>query len=284
MDTQVYLIKPFTNMHVGSGKENAGIVDNTIQRDVLTTLPVINSTSLKGALREYAMKYFPGKVEFVFGSGNEKKEGKENDMKANIPGKYIFYSAHLLSIPARSDKFSFLNATCPQIVCDFLKQVTLLGNIIDDKILKAFKELLSISLDNGVKAVCFEEAIEGSIVEFYDVKASLRNISKESLDILRNWLGDNFVWVDSNILKENITNKLPVIARNNLENGQSTNLWYEEIIPRETIFYTFISAPKEKWVIKFDKLIVQIGANASVGYGFSEMYKPERNIGEYNHD
>jgi CRISPR-associated protein Cmr4 len=278
MITQVYLIKPFTNMHVGSGKENSGIVDNTIQRDILTHFPAINSTSLKGALREYAencIKFTDDDIKYVFGKGNEKKDGKEQEKDKNHPGHFIFYSANLLSIPARSDKYPFLNAICPQIVRDFLRITALWGNVIGEKERHAFDELLSIQFDDKVRAICFEESVNDSVVEFYDVKAVLHTISEDSLAVLKNWTGNNPVWVNDDDFK-NISEKLPVIARNHLDNGQSTNLWYEEIVPRETVFYTFISAPEGNWRIEFDKSVLQIGANASVGYGVSEIYKPEK--------
>ncbi|MEO0625668.1 MAG: type III-B CRISPR module RAMP protein Cmr4 [Bacteroidota bacterium] len=40
--------------------------------------------------------------------------------------------------------------------------------------------------------------------------------------------------------------ELPVIARNYLDNGQSKNLWYEEVVPRESIFGFVIHAPPNK--------------------------------------
>jgi CRISPR-associated protein Cmr4 len=161
METKVYLIKPFTNIHVGSEKTNAGIVDNTIQRDVLTTLPVINSTSLKGALREYADSHFKEKVTFVFGSGNEKKDGIEQDNKANKAGKYTFFTAFLLSIPARSNRIPFLNATTRSIIKDFIHQIELLKTdecpIIDNDTFEAFKALSEIEFQEGEKAISFEK-------------------------------------------------------------------------------------------------------------------------------
>jgi CRISPR-associated protein Cmr4 len=167
-----------------------------------------------------------------------------------------------------------LNASCPLIIDAFLKQTKLLGGVIDEKERNAFKELLSVQTEE--KAICFDEAVHGAAVEFYDVKAVLQTIPKDSLAVLKNWIGNNPVLVNNEVFQKNITEKLPVIARNNLENGQSTNLWYEEIVPRETVFYTFISAPEGNRKIEFDKSVLQIGANASVGYGFSEMYKPEK--------
>lgn len=64
--------------------------------------------------------------------------------------------------------------------------------------------------------------------------------------------------------------RLHVIARNNLENGKSVNLWYEEVVPRQALFYTIIQHPEEQssliTEIKTTSLI-QIGANATIGYG-----------------
>ena len=42
-----------TNLHVGSGDANYGIIDKLVQREPSTNRPIIHSSSLKGALREY---------------------------------------------------------------------------------------------------------------------------------------------------------------------------------------------------------------------------------------
>lgn len=64
---------------------------------------------------------------------------------------------------------------------------------------------------------------------------------------------------------------LPVIARNRV--GEQRNLWYEQVIPRETVFATMISYPEENdccktFIEKLDNTVVQIGANATIGYGY----------------
>lgn len=48
-----YFIECITNLHVGSGDANYGIVDKLVQRDTVTGFPTIHSSSLKGALREH---------------------------------------------------------------------------------------------------------------------------------------------------------------------------------------------------------------------------------------
>jgi CRISPR-associated protein Cmr4 len=75
---------------------------------------------------------------------------------------------------------------------------------------------------------------------------------------------------------------LPTVARNALDNGISENLWYEELVPRETRFYATVEAlgsstdaAVETAVEDLDGAItaangrrhVQLGANATVGNG-----------------
>ena len=55
----LYEIKPFfiktkTNLLVGEGSTTYDIVDNAVQRDSISHLPIINASSLKGALKHQA--------------------------------------------------------------------------------------------------------------------------------------------------------------------------------------------------------------------------------------
>lgn len=76
--------------------------------------------------------------------------------------------------------------------------------------------------------------------------------------------------IDLAAFKE-LTEELPVIARNQLDNGESKNLWYEEFVPRETIFGMVIQGEKdllEKFDAAVNGKVIQIGGNATVGYGY----------------
>ena len=53
MKAKFFKIEAISNLHVGNGEINYGLIDNLIQRDPVTELPNINSSSLKGALREF---------------------------------------------------------------------------------------------------------------------------------------------------------------------------------------------------------------------------------------
>lgn len=69
--------------------------------------------------------------------------------------------------------------------------------------------------------------------------------------------------------------ELPVVARNQLENGKSENLWYEEFVPRESIFVVAIQSgltsdpnDEKNFLDHLNGKVIQIGANATVGYGY----------------
>ncbi|MCB0385066.1 MAG: hypothetical protein KDD43_06715, partial [Bdellovibrionales bacterium] len=72
-----------------------------------------------------------------------------------------------------------------------------------------------------------------------------------------------------------ICERLPVIARNQLESGISRNLFYEEVVPRQTRFVFFVERPKDhdglhEYLKKLD-FRIQLGANASIGYGVCKI-------------
>ncbi|MEM6772856.1 MAG: hypothetical protein AAF597_19920, partial [Bacteroidota bacterium] len=71
-----------------------------------------------------------------------------------------------------------------------------------------------------------------------------------------------------------LADELPVLARNSLNNGISTQLWYEEVVPRQAVFYCCLDTLTSGTAItKVSAAIVggggtiQIGGNATVGYG-----------------
>jgi CRISPR-associated protein Cmr4 len=63
---------------------------------------------------------------------------------------------------------------------------------------------------------------------------------------------------------------LPVVARNCL--GENKNLWYEELVPHQSLFYFVVLVPEGEPALDFPKP-VQFGGNASVGYGYTKVTK-----------
>lgn len=221
MNTYLWLITAKTNLHVGDENDsNYGVIDKGVQRDVLTGLPCINSSSLKGAVKEYCTHNTTVDCLKIFGS--DKNKNNSDTQK----GKAIFYDAKLLYLPVQDDDNLFRYATCNEVKEGLKDRLAIFG--------KEYNGDLSACLAVGHKA----ESIECK--EF------------------------NELCSDEN---------LPIIARNVLDNGVSKNLWYEQVIPAETVFYTVIQEEGDELAKALSGKIIQIGANATIGYGYCKFTK-----------
>src|SRR5690554_1041249 len=113
MKILLYKLNVLTNMHVGSGDMGFSIIDNQVQKDVIKSYPIINSSSLKGALKGYFKSndvIDDDKIKEIFGDSTQE-------------GYATFFDGNLLSFPVRSNIQPFYRAICPDIIEDFLKIV-----------------------------------------------------------------------------------------------------------------------------------------------------------------
>ena len=257
--TNAYLITCLTNLHVGSGGANYGVVDNLVQRDSITGVPTINSSSLKGALREFFKNNWgegDAKLKYIFGV--DELRNSSSAKKDPSIGHYKFFPADLLVLPVRSNKKPFYRATSKMLVDTINeKAINLTGN-----------SLISGTYANVSKGSPKIKGVTGTRLEDWEA------IVDNTLDVSE-WMGENVAIFNDDTFKI-LASKLPVIARNHLENGVSKNLWYEEIVPRESRFVFFVSMDN-KYNDDFDKVldgaVVQIGANGSIGYGYCKIKK-----------
>lgn len=219
MNTHVFLITAKTNLHVGN--ESGGeftIIDKAIQRDPLTQLPCINSSSLKGAIKEYCVHNTQINVSKLFGSDVDEK-GRAISEKSQ-KGEAIFFDAKLLFMPQQDDNTLFHYETSEDVI-----------KMLEDRVR------------------LFDPSYKYERPERYN--------------------GKELVDGDLNAICNN--DNLPIIARNVLENGESKNLWYEQVLPAETVLYAIIREEGEDLKNALDGKIVQIGANATIGYGYCKF-------------
>lgn len=256
----LYIIENHTNMHVGSGDANFDLVDKQIQRDVITNYPTIHSSSLKGALKEYcryrhSQEHASSFLGHIFGDEEQS-------------GKVRFIDAHLLGVPMRSNQEPYYVCTSPKIIAHFIETAKLFDIKIDD--LDALEDFANYTGENA--------AIPQGNATIETIEAYGNN----TLDFskLEKYVGSPVAMVPNKKF-DKLLKDLPVIARNQLNNGESKNLWYEEVLPRKSRLYTVISDPNyihrdderlKKHFERFqnyltDETTIQIGANASVGYG-----------------
>lgn len=220
METRVFKITAKTNLHVGN--ESGGdftIIDKAIQRDPLTGLPCINSSSLKGAINEYCSNCINMLAETrkkLFGS--DKVDKKSDSQK----GEAVFFDAKLLFLPQQDESTLFHYVTSDSVIA-----------MLNDRV-KLFNPSFNFAKPAN-----------------YNGKA----VKTESDKLVSLCSDDN----------------LPIIARNVLDNGESKNLWYEQVLPAETVLYTIIQEKGDDLAKALDGNIVQIGANATIGYGYCKF-------------
>lgn len=267
MHTQFYLIKPLSNLHVGSGDVSVGVIDNLIQRDVLTKFPTIHSSSLKGSIREFC-KY--SKLADL-----EKKFGSDPKVTEKVKGAFRFFDASMLSIPVRTDKVPYIMATSVELLQEFVSKMEQFGG--DRTAIDSLKKFIKdVGTVEHKKPIVFDESLESALIEELDFKAGYKEIN--DLSAISKIIEGNIVILsdeDMRLICDN--NHLPVIARNHLENGTSANLWYEQVLPRYSLLYFPVVGNEDNTFQNFDKILesspVSIGANASIGYGYCKISK-----------
>lgn len=218
----IWVITPKTNLHVGDENTSSyGLIDKAIQRNAVTELPCINSSSLKGAIKEFAsecVKMKPADCKKIFGSA----KGDDND---TAKGEYTFFDAEIVAIPIPDDKHDYCLAVCEEVIQSFVNKAKLFGTEIT---IGDIKKMI-----NGNQKIV-------------DTKEFKR-------------LCDD--------------NNLPIIARNKLNNGTSVNLWYEQVLPPESVLLTIINTNNDDTLTNVidNNNIIQVGANATIGYGYCKF-------------
>jgi CRISPR-associated protein Cmr4 len=243
-----------TPLHAGSGSD-LGIVDLPIQRERHTSFPKIESSSLKGAIRQ-AFESVEGvnslTTNALFGT-----EDAGNDAHA---GALAFTDARLLLFPVKSMKGVFAWITCPKVLQQFERDIKLsntLFNITGDYQMGiAEGECLLLNQDNSKLKIGNSIVLEE--YAFTHKSVSLTVDGKP----LQDWLSSNLPTSWENKLKEDIVIlsnddftdfvnlSTEVITRNKIDNRTGTvdkkvgGLFTEEFLPAETVMYSMVmSAP-----------------------------------------
>jgi len=306
-ETKIYTLKTLTNLHVGNGEVNYSVIDKQVQKDILAGYPTIYSSGLKGALREYMIhqkfKKDEGKdstrvlTNIIFGSEPvEKSPGTATSNSKAKQGYVNFFDTKLLALPVRCDKVPYLLATSKRVLRAYMDYCTALG-------LETAPGLEDVNISDVGEGYRLEDHTDKEEITVEEEGWTYGQSTCSANKKLQAFLGRNIV-----VLKDEhfdtLAKELPFVARNYLENGISKNLWYEEIVPRESLFYFALQKPKDDLLAyrlsndnndlskeaqkqsKKDVLVKKmfkafdeklegakffIGANTSVGYGLCEI-------------
>jgi CRISPR-associated protein Cmr4 len=268
-----------TAIHPGSGR-SSGFVDLPVARESTTQYPVIVGSSLKGALKDYAREIWPD-------NNTESGGKKEREMKPEVArlfgrqesaGNLVVSDAKLLLLPVRSLTGHYRWATCPYLLERIRRdaQRTRYETMMNGLKISAKPEKGKV-LANKNDNIYLEERefqVSGKIEESFinEIKKLVvhddtANRLNEQLIILND---DDFYWFASYGLQISARNVLDVDTK------ESKNLWYEETLPLDSLFYTLLFFRKDDTLkdavpLLKDLKYLQVGGNETVGQGWFAM-------------
>lgn len=266
-----------TPLHAGSGQA-VGVVDLPVQREKTTNWPTIQASGLKGAFRNAHEDAEGPHTNDIFGS----------DKSGDQAGAVSIGDARLLLFPVRSSSAPFVWVTCPAI----LRKLKRDGKIVRKEYAWAIPEIQNdkfLGLNGDNKGVIFEDLmlsnagkIEPGILE------SIKELVPVDDFYNTSELEKYLCLVSDASFAMIVETGTEVQARIVLKETTKTseNLWYQELIPSNTIFYTVISmadARREKDEEKKSgallmeslqdtlKEYVQIGGDETLGRGWTRL-------------
>ncbi|ANQ53658.1 CRISPR-associated protein Cmr4 [Thermosipho sp. 1063] len=297
-------LKVVTPLHAGSGQD-LGIVDLPIQRERHTKFPKIESSSIKGCIRESfedlekenkLEKYgVDDIISLVFGP-------ESGDVHAS---SIAFTDARILLFPVKSVKGVYAYITSPKVLERFKKDLEISKTLggIKEYFFDEEKKLKELTVSNREK-LCISEKV---ILEEYAFEVEFSEDTKEFAEWLSKLLNieeikDKLVILPDDVFGDFVNLSTEVITRIkiNPETGtvEGSALFTEEYLPSETVMYflcmaspIFLKKDKKEKILKelmknekfseekfvmnfFEKnlpKIIQIGGNATIGKGISEL-------------
>lgn len=280
-----------TPIHVGSGTD-LGVIDLPIQREKHTNYPKIESSGVKGCIREdFEQLKNGGKLRYK-GKFIEEKSGQnyinyvfgpeKGDSHAGAMG---FTDGRVLLFPVKSVRGIFAWITCPHVIERFVRDIHLCEIIGQEKFnVPDISHLLEIQEGDAITTTTSNLIIKSQkgdkiMLEEYAFNAKAEELltlfanflvntivpDKKEFDIYRQRLVNNLLILPNDDFKDFVSLSTEVVARTKIDIETGTvktgALWYEENVPADTIFYNIImSAPifvpkenKTEKVLLFDE-------------------------------
>lgn len=255
-----------TSLHPGT-ESNTGVVDLPVAREAATGYPVVVGSSLKGALRDMSQQAWsdPGK-------NNDDPRLGDVFGQHDSAGAVAVTDARLLLLPVRSLTGHYKWLTCPYLLERYKRDRELAGLSSNFTIPRPEKETV---VAKGQGQLFLEELsfsiVDGDLNEVINYISpliyhqSVRDRLPGQLAIMSD---DEFVYFARYGLQVNARNVLDEAKR-------SKNLWYEETIPPDSLFYSLLLSRlgKEKELMEVRDLFVkhpylQVGGNETIGQGW----------------
>ncbi|MGI6393637.1 MAG: type III-B CRISPR module RAMP protein Cmr4 [bacterium] len=283
-----FFMRVISPLHLGTGAD-IGIIDMPIQREKHTNFPKVESSSLKGALREnfeLNLKDQADLIKLTFGP-------EKGDTHA---GAFSVTDATTLFFPVKSAKGIYALITCHEVLAKYNEHCGILNAAeppFDNKELGSLKDLneakcIPFNLDalaiNNNKNVILEEYA-------FEVEQKTAGSIQKHFSFLDT---DKMLIVSNETFRDFVTLSTEVITRNKIDNKTGTvargALFSEEYLPPETILFSLLqngpinvkdkgSIPEDlendkkvqEFLINNFPEVFQLGGNATIGKGIVKV-------------
>ena len=291
MKAEMLVIKCITNLHIGTSGSAYGEIKNEVEKDAVLGTPVIPASGIKGALRDFwkvvNKENKDNKVEnkdnivSIFGSEAEETDANEKGKKGNcrfVSGQLLFRAMRV-----SMGNCAYCLVTTPELIKMMLETIESFQIKLSDNAEKKIEKLKTAFYGIGTELNKLSDQVTAGIVgkandsikevEGYQIKEVETSKNKLYKFLLKLSEGVPVVIMKTEFFQ---MIDLPIVARNYLENGKSSNLWYEEFVPHQSYFYSVLLWEQEdKAILDFIdgicKQPVAFGGNNSVGYGYCKM-------------
>jgi CRISPR-associated protein Cmr4 len=256
----ILTLRVISPLHAGTGDDN-GLVDLSIQREVVTGYPKIEASTLKGALRSRLEQLGADalKIHLAFGydenSAYKASESFSGDGDASnyaqfFTGALTFTDARLLAFPVRSMRGVFALVTCPYVLRRLAEEAELLLGKTDDfcalKSVSVAQEKCQLAKDSPLlnqnnkvilEEYCFDK--ESMPEELTKALAKLASLDSTRLVILHDDVFADF----TQLFTERITRNAIDDETGAVKDGA---LFTEEYLPPEAVLYSIVLADKPR--------------------------------------
>lgn len=258
-----------TGLHPGS-ERSTGVIDLPVAREAGNGYPVIVGSSLKGALKDLArQREVAGKTK------------RENITKifgeSDNAGVLAFTDARLLLLPVRSLSEHFKWVTCPYLL-ERLQRDSKLAGIAKEFMVPLVNNGEAVTTENQKETLFLEEMSFETRKAEDDLNSVVKAISLLIMhETVQQRLQKQLVIVSDDDFKYFTSYGLQINARNMLNEKTkiSENLWYEEMIPSDSLFYALlILRPGQEDELEKIKALfeerpyLQVGGNETIGQGW----------------
>jgi CRISPR-associated protein Cmr4 len=285
-----------TALHAGAGA-GVGRVDLPIQREGHTGFPKIESSGLKGSLREFFEEKLP-KIKNADGKEEENPVvknlfGPAADKGDNI-GMLGLTDARLLLFPMRSAKGIYAYVTCPAVLTQLEKDMQMANTPITISGLDSFSEkqvltsgnLLLLDAKIMLEEFVFENVNQSITINTINLATW---IAAKYFDINNPFykaMESKLVIVHDNVFAKFVQLYTEVVTRNRIDNETGTvidgALFTEEYLPCNSALYTIAMTGNTTQnngtseMTKFTNTLVnqsyfQAGGGATIGKGIMKV-------------